>query len=99
MAVDMPVIVPVAVPVIVPVAVLMIVPVQIRHIMVVVVALQLHGKIAGIQTGFFHPGNSDLIALQGKGCQRLPKLLLIRPEIQQRPDSHITADAGKTFQI
>jgi hypothetical protein len=80
-------------------AVPVIVPVQIRHIMVVVVALQPHSKIAGIQAGFFCPGNNDLIPLQRKGVQRLPKLLLIRPQIQQCPDSHITTDTGETFQI
>ena len=57
--------------------------VQICHIMIMIFVffVQNHRKIAGIQTGFFHSGNPDLIAVQRQGSKRFPQFLFIRAKI------------------
>ena len=57
--------------------------VQICHIMIMIFVffVQNHRKITGIQTGFFHPGNPDLISLQRQGSKRFPQFLFICAKI------------------
>ena len=77
------------------------VPVQIRHVMIVIVMIliQDHVEIAGIDPGLFDPADPDLISVQGKGGKRRKKAVLIRAQIQQRSHGHISADPAGAVKI
>ena len=75
--------------------------VQVGHIVVVVLVLgvQYHVKIAGVQPGLFHSADVDAEPIQRQAGQRFAQHSLVRAQVQQRRRDHIAADAGVTFQI
>ena len=72
---------------------------EIGHIMIMIVLLQQHGKITGVNTGFHHSGNLCLKSADGDGLQHLLKHGLIRSEIKQRGHRHVSADSRIALQI
>ena len=75
--------------------------VQVGRIVVVVLVLgvQHHVKIAGVQPGLFHSADVDAEPIQRQAGQRFAQHNLVRAQVQQRRRDHIAADAGVTFQI
>ena len=79
----------------------MTVTVKILHIVVMILMdfIQNHTEITGLQSGFGHSGYFRHIALQRKAGQCGEKHLLIRTQIQQRGNRHITADTAGAVQV
>ena len=75
--------------------------IQIRHVMVMVLVLriQAHVKVAYIQPGLFHPADLGREPLYRKALQCLSQHLLIGPQIQKSRHRHISADPGIAFQV
>lgn len=73
--------------------------VKIGHVVVVVVVIEDHVKVTGVEAALVHSADGDAVAFQGKAGQRRLKHLLIGAEIEQSRDGHIAADAGITFEI
>ena len=77
------------------------VPVKIRHVVVVIVMIliQDHIEIAGVDPSLFDPADPDLIAVQGERGKRREKPALIRAQVQQRSHGHISADPAGAVEI
>ena len=74
---------------------------QVLHIMIAVFVLfvQQHQKITGIQSRFFYSADFYGKPVCREAFQRFSQYVFISAQIQQRCDSHIAADTGRTFQI
>lgn len=83
------------------IVVAVLVSIQIRHVMVMVLVLriQAHVKVAYIQPGLFHPADLGREPLYRKALQSLFQHLLIGPQIQKSRHRHISADPGIAFQV
>lgn len=75
--------------------------VQVGHVVVMIflILIQDHVKVAGIDAGLFDTADLDTIPLQGKGVESFKKALLVRTQIQQGSDSHVSADAAGAVEI
>ena len=74
---------------------------KIFHIMVMIlmVFIQYHRKITGIQPGLFHPGDLCTKSVSPDTGKRFFQHLLICSQVKKRCNRHIPADSGITFQI
>ena len=77
--------------------------VQIVHVMVVVVMLliQDHIKIAAVNTALHNPADPDFKAafLFSDSFQNLPKDRFVGTKVQKSGDNHIAADTAAAFQV
>ena len=76
-------------------------PVQVCHIVVVPVVLFIkdHVKIAAVDAGFLHPSDLDPKAAAGDPFENTAQLLLVRAQVQERRNGHISADPCAAFQV
>ena len=67
------------------------------HVVVVVLVLvvELHVEVAGIEAALCHAAHTDLEPVDGQGVQRGQEPLLARAQVQQRRHRHVAADAGR----
>ena len=77
------------------------VAVQVLHVVIVPVVLLIedHIKVAAVYARLLHSADLHFKTMSGNSLQDLQELLLIRPKIEQRSDSHVAADSGSAFEI
>ena len=77
------------------------VPVQICHVVIVPVVhfIEDHIKITAVYTGLLHSSDRNLKTAARDPREDAPELLLIRAQIQERRNGHISADPCSAFQI
>ena len=73
--------------------------VKIFHVMIMVLMIQDHVKVAGVNAGFVFPCDLRPEALQRKAVQCRLQNLGVCAQIQQGCNRHIPADPGITFKI
>ena len=78
---------------------LMLMSEEILHIMVVILFLQNHIKIARIDSGLLHGRDLGPEAIQRERGEYLLKYLTVRAQIQKRAYRHIAADSRITLKI
>jgi hypothetical protein len=76
-------------------------PVQVCHIVVMPVVLFIkdHVKIAAVDAGFLHSFDLDPKAAAGDPFENAAQLLLVRAQVQERRNGHISADPCTAFQV
>ena len=77
------------------------VPVQICHVVIMPVVhfIEDHIKITAVYTGLLHSSDRNLKTAARDPREDAPELLLIRAQIQERRNGHISADPCSAFQI
>jgi hypothetical protein len=76
-------------------------PVQIVHVVIMSVMrfIQNDVEVAAIYARLFHPADLRFKPVSGNSLQHMQELVLVRTEVQERCNSHITAYACSAFQI
>ena len=76
-------------------------PIQVLHVMVMAVMLLIedHIKIAAVDAGFLHSFDLDPKAAAGDPFENAAQLLLVRAQVQERRNGHISADPCTAFQV
>ena len=65
----------------------------------VLMALQVHIKVEGVDLALFRPAKMEMVAVHMEALKGSLQALSVRPQIQKGPHRHISADSRVAFQI
>ena len=77
----------------------MLVVVAVLVLMAVLTALQVHIKVEGVDPALFRPAKVEMVAVHMEALKGSLQALSVRPQIQEGPHRHISADSRVAFQI